>query len=268
MRSWRANHELRVKVKEFKDESEDFAVVHSASVDVRSPVLVLPQEGTESRKTMTRVFQNQRGPPHATDAQISELMHQTYLSIKPSLPSVYTPRVLDIGCGIGVYHVYIHRHYGGRSEHFLVDRALYQIGQKGYEKHSKHGGFNSVRKMPFYTSDTCAHEIAMSNGFTESNWHWVNATEENVRSIGQVDLAMSMLSWGYHYPVDTYADAVRSVLKPDGRLLITLRQSAQLKTQGLKSLERAGFRCGDAPEQTPIGNDAVLTLCRPSSHSA
>ena len=248
----------------------DETAVNSSSVQsARTATLVLPRRQTPSQKTMVRVLQNQRGGlkyATASDAAISNYMYNTFLSFEPSLPVIDSPapRILDIGCGLGVYHVYMHRHYGFRSEHFLVDRALYQIGEKGYERHTSKGGFHSVEEMPFYTSETCAREIALSNGFGESKWHWVNATEANVRSIKPVGFAMSLLSWGYHYPVDTYAAAVRSVLKrKTGRLLITLRAPPE---EGLKSLESAGFVCEAAPQgkRPTIGNGAALTLCRVS----
>ena len=199
-----------------------------------------------------------------TDAEISLHVREWFTQFRHALPPsemASAPKIVDIGCGLGMYHAYLHQFYGGRSEHFLVDRSVYQIGVKGYEQHTKRGGYHkSIGLMPFYTSDTCAREIAMANGFTERDWHWVNATADNVRALEPVDIVMSMLSWGFHYPIDVYIEAVHHILKPDGRLIVTLRVG-----QGQEAvLQRAGFSCSNSdPTQKHY-----LIVCRKRAATA
>ena len=210
-------------------------------------MLVLPHRGTPCRSTMEKMLQNQRAMHERygamTDEQISGVIHAAFVDLRAALPSrnMQPVRIVDIGCGLAMYHVFIRHYFHDRSDHVLVDRSTYQIGQRGFERHSRRGGFGSVRQMPFYTSAECAREIAFANGFDATNWHWVNASAQAVASLGaaSVDIVMSLLSWGFHYPVAVYVDAVRSVLKPDGRLIITLRSGAGEEA----SLDRAGFAC-------------------------
>eukprot|EP00964_Phaeocystis_antarctica_P129510 scaffold93351_cov63-Phaeocystis_antarctica.AAC.1 len=45
----------------------------------------------------------------------------------PSPNDVAAPRIVDIGAGLGMYHIYVDRRYGGRAEHFLVDKSLVEV---------------------------------------------------------------------------------------------------------------------------------------------
>ena len=129
-----------------------------------------------------------------------------------------------------------------------------------------------MSRIPFYSSEVCARHIATANGFVDGrNWHWVNASDEHVRAIGSADLVMSLLSWGFHYPVETYLDAARSILTSGGRegnntgiLVLTLRNG-----QGQEStLAKCGFRCNAS--HAGFNNRATLLACRatPSSSSS
>ena len=167
-------------------------------------------------------------------------------------------RIVDIGAGLGMYHVFVARHYRGRTQHYIIDRSA--NGIRGQGRKSTHAGFHrSVLEngsFPFYSSLECARDIALCSGFTPERWHAVEASTGNVLSLGaaSVDVVISLLSCTrglrhtisraqhhpgrkaashtimaaqcltgtFHYPVSTYADAVRAVLKPDtGRLIVT-----------------------------------------------
>ena len=108
--------------------------------------------------------------------------------------------------------------------------------------------------MPFYTSQFCASEIAMANGFTDRTWHWVNATVDNVRALDTADIVMSYLSWGFHYPVSVYAEAVRHLIRRGGRLIITVRRN----TKGEAALKTFGFKCRRKDPRAAIDSKALL----------
>jgi len=222
-------------------------------------VITLPSHGTPCRSTMEKVLQNQRvhknGWGAMSDENIEEHVSRWFDFLLPTLPPRDSaPKIVDIGCGLGMYHIPMHNYFERRSNHFLVDQSKYEIGQKGFSQHSQHGGFHSVQKMPFYTSEACASKIAMASGFTDSTWHWVNATVRNVRKLGTADIVMSYLSWGFHYPVEVYADAVHHLLQKGGRLIITVR----LRNKQEQALKNAGFEC---LEKNRHGGHHALLVC-------
>lgn len=213
----------------------------------------------------------------ASAESITEGMRKAYQSVQNALPAFdpeAAPRIVDIGCGIGIYHVFVSSHYANRSHHFLVDREANQIDNptRAQRRFAKRGGFHrDANDVAFYTSATCARKIASANGLTAERWQWVNASESNVRAlgVGSVDVVMSLLSWGFHYPVSTYADAARDVLKPQtGRLILQLR--AGLNPSGESVLEKEhGFRCSRlnaAGEQLSSTSRWYTVSCRVRGH--
>ena len=62
-------------------------------------------------------------------------------------------------------------------------------------------------RLPFYNSMECAKAIAVANGVDASRWHTTEASSAGVEAIGAgtADVAISLLSCGWHYPVTTYA---------------------------------------------------------------
>ena len=166
-------------------------------------------------------------------------------------PSPDSPRVVDIGCGLAMYHVNIAAFFGGRSEHWLVDRSNNQVGQKKDHGYSKSGGSG----FAFYNSLECAEGILSASGVNSSRIHLVNATSQNVENIGagSADFVMSVISMGYHYPIAVYVNAIAAVLKPvTGRLMFTVSSWGRPLDQH-KSLKRNGFTC--------TGNFAGFVVC-------
>ena len=117
-------------------------------------------------------------------------------------------RIVDIGAGLGMYHVFVARHYRGRTQHYIIDRSA--NGIRGQGRTSTHAGFHrSVLEngsFPFYSSLECARDIALCSGFTSERWHAVEASTGNVLALGaaSVDVVISLLSCAYARPSSHY----------------------------------------------------------------
>ena len=267
-------------------------------------------------------------------------------ALPPPLPKRDQPmRIVDIGAGLAMYHIFVARRWRGRTEHYIVDRSA--NGIRGYGSHA--GFHRSVLEngsFPFYSSLECARDIALCSGFAPTRWHAVEASSDNVRSLGVhtvpgchlwqaihrchaafglnrlpgslegaprerskflFPVAASSLArpvriagararrrlgrhrclaaqlcahcpaaaqhsralpttcvrvpaGTFHYPISTYADAVRTVLKPDtGRLIVTPRGGRKVpKGQGLEGLEAYGFTCRARTWEQSV---SPLTVC-------
>ena len=90
----------------------------------------------------------------------------------PTPNDVAAPRIVDIGAGLGMYHIYVDRRYGGRAEHFLVDKSLVEV-HRGNRSQS---GYWHEDRLPFYNSMECAKAIALANGVDASRWHTIEAS--------------------------------------------------------------------------------------------
>lgn len=142
-------------------------------------------------------------------------MRKEYESIQTFLPA-HCKKVLDIGCGIAGVDVFINEHYfPKRVEFYLLDKS--KVEKKVY--------YNFESKGAFYNSLDLANATLIENGIPNDNVHLVEATRNNHINIkDKVDLALSLLSWGFHYPVSTYLDKVYTLLNERGVLILDIRK--------------------------------------------
>lgn len=162
--------------------------------------------------------------------QIKDLFQQDiyneYLKIRDHLPSTCNS-LLDIGCGVGGIDLFLFRHYHQNPslQLYLLDKTL--INKRVF--------YNYRSKGAFYNSLPATKNVLNMNGIPAENIHLLEATEDNRIDIAQkVDVVISLISWGFHYPVQTYLDRVYELLHEKGRLIIDLRRDQQ----GIKELER------------------------------
>lgn len=129
-----------------------------------------------------------------------------YESIKSYLPS-NASRILDIGSGVAGIDVMLYRHYGKGSniEFFLLDRTE--------ENRDIYYGFR--REGAFYNSLDVAKLMLLLNGIKEQNIHLLNATSDYRINVSNIDLVISLLSWGFHYPISVYIEQVYRSLKEE-----------------------------------------------------
>jgi SAM-dependent methyltransferase len=131
-------------------------------------------------------------------------------SIRTHLPES-APRVLDIGCGLGGIDLAIYRHYG-TADLWLLDR----------EGNSPiYYGFRSV--AAHYNSLAVSRAFLEQNGVAEEHVTTIDVDVAGFPAGVSFDLVISLLSWGFHYPLNTYIDEVVRALSPDGVVVVDVR---------------------------------------------
>lgn len=133
-------------------------------------------------------------------------------------------RILDIGCGVGGIDVLLNDHYQAQSpQFFLLDKS--QLDPTVF--------YDFHKQTAFYNSLDLARQMLKLNGVAEPAIHCLEATPDNrIQMEGGIDLAISLISWGFHYPVSTYVNEVARVLTPGGGVILDVRKG----TTGLKEL--------------------------------
>jgi len=176
-----------------------------------------------------------RGP--AIKAEYEEDLRGEYASIREFLPGRCSA-LLDIGCGVAGIDVFLARHYQDQGPRIcLLDRTRTET-QVFY-------GFKN--KGAFYNSLEVARSLLVANGVASSAIQLVEATDNNdINVSGKVDLVISLISWGFHYPVETYLHKAHEVLTDAGRLIIDVRKG----TTGMDAL-RSTFARVDVILDTP-----------------
>lgn len=138
-----------------------------------------------------------------------------FAMIEPWLPAV-VDSILDIGCGMAGIDVLLKRRYPWA-------RLILMDGEGTRARY----GWNE-RCEP-YSSRLAAEALLAANGV--ASYEWIEAgTKRELRA----DLVVSLLSWGFHYPLKTYrvrgfciADLARAHEPPRGRVIEQHKHSAR-----------------------------------------
>jgi SAM-dependent methyltransferase len=150
-------------------------------------------------------------------------MAREYEEIRPHLPR-RAVAILDIGCGVGGIDVLLHRHYG-TPRLYLADRTE-TSGEVYY-------GF--AERGAFYNSLDATRRLLLTNGVPERAMRFREVGAECRLDVPEaLDLVISLISWGFHYPVAVYADQLRALLRPGGRVILDARKG----TDGRAQLEK------------------------------
>jgi SAM-dependent methyltransferase len=160
-----------------------------------------------------------------TRALYTEDMIREYRSIQSVLPPECAA-VLDIGCGVAGIDVYVQRHYAGREiDFYLLDRT--QVARTVYYLFESQGAF--------YNSLDVAKSLLTANGIAPQRVHLLEATDRgDIRVNGKLDVVLSLLSWGFHYPVPTYLERVNELLSDNGVVILDVRRD----TDGISALRQ------------------------------
>ncbi len=145
----------------------------------------------------------------------SDLILKEYNIIKPYIPTV-AHRILDIGAGVGGIDVALFKHY--EKSHNV---KLYLLDKTYIDKKIHYG---LKEKAAFYNSLEITRDLLSLNGVPERNIHLQNANDENKIEGGPFDLVISLISWGFHYPISTYLEQVYNRLNDGGTTILDIRK--------------------------------------------
>lgn len=153
----------------------------------------------------------QRTAINRRDRAYSQLIDYDMALMRPYLPEK-AERILDIGSGIAGIDVRLHQIY--------PDAHFYLLDSTG--DNIKYG---IEAEQVFYNSQDVAEDLLISNGVPAEQIHLLEATPDYEINVDDVDLALSLFSWGWHYPLEVYAKAVAKAVVSGGVLIIDVRNA-------------------------------------------
>jgi SAM-dependent methyltransferase len=150
-------------------------------------------------------------------------LRREHEQMAPFLPPAAS-RVLDIGCGLAGIDLFLHRHYGGGFNLVLLDRD------------GRSGSFYGFRaEAAYYNSLALARALLCANGVPDAGIATFDLDRDGFPGGAPYDLVVSLLSWGFHYPVGVYLERVLGALAPGGVVIMDVRKG----TDGEQQLEAA-----------------------------
>lgn len=149
------------------------------------------------------------------------VIHAEFRAIAPLLRELAPKRVADIGCGYAFFDLFLARDL--QAEVVLIDLE---------SSDDRHFGFKS--EGAGYSSLARARELLLANGVLDTQITTLNPRVTVPESIAPVDLVVSFLSCGFHYPVDMYLPFLDTALAPGGAAIFDLRaQTASAQAAAL-----------------------------------
>lgn len=146
-------------------------------------------------------------------------MSTEYETIKEHLPQT-CENILYIGCGMAGIDIFLFQHYQSDTniDYFLFDKT--EINQKVF--------YGYKEKNAFYNSLILAKSFLRLNGIDESKIHLIEVSSNNQISVDcSFDLVISLISWGFHYPLSRYLDNAYELLNENGTLILDLRKKTE-----------------------------------------
>lgn len=144
-------------------------------------------------------------------------IEKEYSSIREFLPENCS-KILDVGCGVAGIDVFLNEHYlNNKVDFYLLDKT--HIEEKVF--------YMFEGKGAFYNSLDVAREMLMDNEIRKDKIHLIEANDDNDIKITneKMDLVISLISWGFHYPVETYLDKVSNLLSEEGIIIMDIRKN-------------------------------------------
>lgn len=135
--------------------------------------------------------------------------------------------ILDVGCGIAGYHYsWRKKSIDSKINLYLFDSSHFNLSSLKYGMGSENRYYNSLSLAKFFLeylakskSEIKLLEVKKTDKFPE-----------------KFDLIVSFLSWGYHYPIETYWDKCINSLNPGGQVIIDIRKGSTSESF-IKSLQ-------------------------------
>ncbi len=127
--------------------------------------------------------------------------------------------LLDIGAGLGVAPLHLYLRSSGNFMLYLLD------GGNAVEPSDKlrvaKNLYSEQHELTFDIGTTRA--LQTLNGVCEQHLNFLAPNAEAIRNLKQVDMVTSFTSWGWHYPLEVYWEAVQSLFHPAFKLYIDVR---------------------------------------------
>jgi len=133
-----------------------------------------------------------------------------FKQLKPVFDENAPDYVADIGCGYGLFDLFIAKEYG--STLALIDLE---------RNDNRHFGFEDSGAA--YSSLANTDTFLKANGVTQSKVKTYNPEIDDLNEIRNLDYAFSFISCGYHYPLSTYEQFFKESVRKNGRIIVDIR---------------------------------------------
>lgn len=143
-----------------------------------------------------------------------------YAELSPVIAPIAPRAVADIGCGYAIFDLFLWRDHQCRL--LLIDIET---------SDARHFGYRDTGAA--YSDLKTAKKFLTKNGVAARDITLCNPQKQDLSRQKPVDLALSFLSCGFHYPIDTYLPFFQSHLRPKGGVIVDFRARKSREGQAI-----------------------------------
>jgi len=136
--------------------------------------------------------------------------------MRPVLDKIKTGSIADIGCGYALFDLFMAQTYATKIT--LIDLE---------DNEHRHFGFNDEGSA--YSNLSKAVDFLTRNGVKAGAITRLNPGKDDIMAIEPVDVAVSFLACGFHFPVDIYLPFFAQKVAPGGHIILDLRKATSGK---------------------------------------
>lgn len=156
----------------------------------------------------------------------TKLSEEEYSVIKYHL-TPFPKTILELGCGLGRMSIYLNKKHPSDSKYYLADSSIIPDNKK-----NDMYGWNS---STWYNDLSLTDEFCKMNGL--ENFEIINLQKEGIQHLKNIDLVFSVMSVGFHYPIENYLHSIKDILSKDGKIIFGVRNGVYKKSDMINKFD-------------------------------
>ena len=132
-------------------------------------------------------------------------------------------KILELGCGLGRMSIFLNHKLTGYNPHFILADVSKESSNTKY-------GWNP--KGSYYNDLELTADFAKQHGL--DNFVTFDLLSDDLSSLKDVDLVMSFLSVGFHYPIDQYLKTLLDITSNNCTMIFGVRKGKYNTSDYLK----------------------------------
>lgn len=160
------------------------------------------------------------------------LSESEYQVIKDYL-TPYPKKILELGCGLGRMSIFLNKKHPSDSKYYLADASIVTTIDPKKDRYGWDPG-------------TWYNDLELTKQFCENNdlvnFEVIDLAVPSLTSLRDIDFVFSVLSVGFHYPIEQYLDELKLIMKPDGLLIFGVRKGMYDNSPILEKFKWFEFR--------------------------
>ena len=161
----------------------------------------------------------------------TKLSESEYQVLKDYL-NPYPKQILELGCGLGRMSIFLNKKHPSNSKYFLADASIItpttKNGRYGWDPGT------------WYNDLELTKEFCENNGLV--NFEVIDLAVPSLTSLRDIDFVFSVMSVGFHYPIEQYLDELKLIMKPDSLLIFGVRKGVYDNSSILDQFKSFEFR--------------------------